>query len=748
MHDTHTAPITLTSSESQLLSRPQVDALKPDKIPAHRQKPERQEPATPVRHGRRICDSIPARRHSDRRRFKLRILPAVHAHWVYTSLILLALSLSLRIGTTQAVYEPLELRQSQSDSASLVLHLSEGDVDALILDASVDLHVQGLLADMSIRQNFVNTTDQWVEGSYLFPLPQDAAVRGLTITIGERQIRGTIQPKDDAQKIYLNAKDAGQVASLVEQQRPDLFTVKVANIAPQDTVEVKLDMMMPVVANGKSLQLTLPTTLTPRYINADTPEPSAVQSPFALPSQIRGPRLELNARIEPLSDDHSVSSSTHTLLNNADNIQLINAPMDQDIVLSWPTQFANTTSTHAFVSTHNNQRYVQMLVNPPETVEESKRMARELILVVDKSGSMAGVSMRAAIEALHFAIDGLHSEDYLNIVAFDDRTFPLFNESLQATDAIKQRARRFSDALDADGGTEMAEALNFAFDSSEQSATRLRQIIFMTDGSVGYEESLLQDIKRRLGNNRLFTVGIGPAPNTWFLQKAAEAGRGVSLSIQDEHDVAGAVTELLGSLINPVITDVAVQYNKGDGEIYPRPIPDLYANKPAMWIARISDDVDEIIVTGKQNGERWRQSVALPTSQATHANISAPSVAMHWTRSKIESLTDEQRYSVDTDLHKHEIVQLAMHAGLVTRYTSFVAVETTPVKPVHEALMSHKVTNLLPKGNEMMNIALPQGAAGIDTLAWLSGLLGIGGSLLAWIQRRKQSLASPLQGDA
>ncbi|WP_169727450.1 VIT domain-containing protein [Granulosicoccus antarcticus] len=652
-------------------------------------------------------------------------MPALFTHWAICSLLLLTLSLSL--GTARA--------DELASNASLILHHPDGDVDALVLDADIDLQVQGLLADMTLEQTFRNTTDQWLEGSYLFPLPPDATVRGLKMVVGERTIIAEIQPREEAKIAYKAASDAGQVASLVEQQRPNLFTMNLANIGPGESIKVTMDIMLPVNVTEQQLQLRLPTTLTPRFTNAATPDAQSVVSSFTQPEYTRGPRLNVSLTIAPLTDYASVSSATHTLEASDKGLQISDAPMDQDLIIEWPAQYAQDTSVHAFVASHDNERYVQLLVNPPASIDDETPTPRELIVIVDKSGSMAGVSMRAAKEALHYAIDGLTDDDYLNIVAFDDRHYPMFTASRQVDQNVKKDARRFTDNLTADGGTEMLSALSFALSADtdvDADAQRLRQIVFVTDGSVGYEEELLKHIKNQLGNSRLFTVGIGPSPNTWFLEKAAEAGRGVSVSILDEHDVASAITDLLNGLVNPVITDIAVQYPNGHGEIYPRPLPDLYAERPGMWVAKISAEVDQLVITGKHHGERWRQTVQLPatatdtdTQKDRVLQASAPAIAMQWTRRKIDTLMDEQRYSADKELNKHLITQLAMKAGLVTDYTSFVAIEEQPIRPIEEQLTQQQVANLIPKGNSMMNIALPQGSAGADTLRWISLLLGL-----------------------
>lgn len=264
------------------------------------------------------------------------------------------------------------------------------------------------------------------------------------------------------------------------------------------------------------------------------------------------------------------------------------------------------------------------------------------------------------------------------------------------------------------------------FSADYRDQPRLKQLVFLTDGSVGYEDSLLKFIKRRLGNSRLFTVGIGSAPNTWFLEKAAEAGRGVSLSIRDTSDVASAVSKLLSRLEQPVITDLSIQYANGFGEIYPSPIPDLYAGRPTMILGRISDHVDEIILTGRRAGERWTQTISIPAS-AESGSSHASSLAMQWARAKVENLLDEQRDSIDNERHKDAITALAIEVGLVTPYTSFVAFEAEPVRPKLVPGKSVKVASLVPHGNDMRILHLPQGAAGSDLLALLSFVFALCG---------------------
>ena len=237
------------------------------------------------------------------------------------------------------------------------------------------------------------------------------------------------------------------------------------------------------------------------------------------------------------------------------------------IVLAWPFADGAAPSAAAFSAEHAGERYVQLFMAPPAE-RTADRLPRELVIVVDTSGSMAGLSIEAAREAALAALDGLSPEDTLNLIAFDERTRALFDTPRTADAATLDRARRFLRGLRADGGTEMVPALRRAlaapFESDpDASSAALRQVVFLTDGSIAEEGRLLRLIRRELGRSRLFTVGIGSAPNAWFLDKAAEAGRGTSLAIRDLDDVRDAITALLGRLERPVLTEIAVQFPGG-----------------------------------------------------------------------------------------------------------------------------------------------------------------------------------------
>lgn len=641
-----------------------------------------------------------------------------------------------------------EVPDTPPNGGMLMLGTATSWYQALLLDTHITLDVQGLLADMTVQQRFSNDSEQWLEGKYLFPLPADAAVRGLTVTVGERRITGQVMPRAKATERFNQARDSGQLASLVEQQRPNLFTVRVASIAPGEEVRVHLDVMLPVTVADNLYSLVLPTTITPRYVNSATPDAPGLQAPVAHSQRIRGPRMNLSIAIAAIDDLDTVHSATHELVTADGRLVLTDAPMDRDLILTWEPPVNDSPEGDLFISEHQGKRYMQLLLIPPDaSLNKLEAPLRELVLIIDRSGSMAGQSMRAAREALQVALDDLNEDDFFNIIAFDDSTEALFNTSRPANATYIESARQFVRGLHADGGTEMRAALDMAFNSAD--VDRLRQIVFITDGSVGYEDELLRRIDSGIGNSRLFTIGIGTAPNRFFLDKAAATGRGVSLSIASPADAQETISTLLSRLQHPVLTDLSLQFIGGSGDMAPDRLPDLYADQPLMLTARIDDSVTGITLAADRSGRRWQRSMAVvspkpSTSPTEHTGLqespqanaygpSADAIAMHWARQKIDSLMADQRVALDTELHRERITRLALDVGMVSAYTSFVAVEDTVSRPASSDWHSAQVASLMPAGSLMQPITLPSGAAGSDTKAMWSALLALIGLGLLWL---------------
>jgi Ca-activated chloride channel family protein len=364
--------------------------------------------------------------------------------------------------------------------------------------------------------------------------------------------------------------------------------------------------------------------------------------------------------------------------------------------------------------------YALLMVMPPAAAAEG--LPREMIIVVDHSGSMAGASIEQARAALKLALAGLRPTDRFNVIHFNHRTGGLFQEARAASAGNLALAERYVDGLRADGGTEMLPALERALDGGEHPGW-LRQVIFLTDGSVGNEERLFQAIRERLGDSRLFTVGIGSAPNSHFMREAARAGRGTFTYVGSPTEVRQKMTELFGKLQSPALADLALELpGAGEAEILPAPIPDLYAGEPVVVALRTKTPPTRAVLRGRLGGTPWESEVPL------HDATAGSGLAAHWARAMITALLDARRAGAAPDDVRHAVIDLALRHHLVSAYTSLVAVDVTPARPDGTPLASHALETNLPHGWQYEAVF---GAGQGATSAPLHLTLGLAALLLA-----------------
>ena len=557
--------------------------------------------------------------------------------------------------------------------------------------------------------------------------------------IGERVIEGRIQEKGEARRTYETAKREGRKAALVEQQRPNLFTNSVAHIGPGENVRITIEYQQTLAYENGEYRLRFPLAVTPRYIpagaSADTlPDvPKAMEAdeadgPMQLPSYasddcggLANP-VDIAVVIDAGLPLASVVSSYHEaqVQKEGGNRTVVyltkeQEEADRDFELVWSVAAGNAPQAALFTQTLAGNDYALIMVVPPQpgAAEASalQRLPRETVLIVDTSGSMQGASMEQAKQAVAHALDTLTERDRFNVLEFNSIMRPLNTDALPATRQNIQHAKDWVMKLRAGGGTEMAPALTFALGGRETPGY-LRQVIFMTDGGVANEEELFRLIAARLGSSRLFTVGIGSAPNGHFMTRAAELGRGTFTYIGDVREVHEKMTRLFAKIEAPVLQDVAIRWADGTPvETLPQRVPDLYLGEPIVVSAVSAHFSQTVIVSGVRGNQPW--SVALTPSPDPEAT----GVGALWARAKIASLMDELTRGADPDAIRPAVVKVALEHHLVSAYTSLVAVDVTPTAPAG-------VTK-----TALVKASLPQGWSGsipqTDTPAALQLLLGL-----------------------
>jgi Ca-activated chloride channel family protein len=599
----------------------------------------------------------------------------------------------------------------------------------LAVDTDIQLDITGLVARVEITQRFTNHGSEWAEGTYRFPLPDDAAVDRLRIRVGERLLEGEIQEKEIARQTYQEARDAGQTATIVEQQRRNQFETRLANIGPGEVIEITIGYLQNVSYSQLSYHLRLPMTFTPRWEPGrdSTAVPASVTAPAPqlVPAALsKGHRLNLHARLVSTAELAAIESRYHDVdirqVDNGYTIELLNPDElnDRDFELSWTPALQSQPS--ASLTTYNDGEsvYVQLMLAPP-LADSIAPQAREVILVIDTSGSMEGASLAQARAALLHALKSLGNDDYFNLLQFNSGTEKLFDRSVPVENGSLGKAQKFINKLQANGGTEMAAALRTALTLPEIPQL-MRQVVFITDGAVGNETELMQQVARDLGNSRMFTVAIGHAPNSWFMRKTAEIGRGSYVHIAKPEEVAEQMSALWGRIQLPALTDICVEWGEA-AEYYPEVIPDLYAGEPLWLLARLPSEPTMIGLCGTLNGSSWNLNVN--GWDAARTDPGEDNLAKLWARKKIESLEDSLMFGADRELTALEITGLALDYGLLTRHTSLVAVDKTPRRSAAEALARHDIPGLLPKGSSMQLAGYPKTATGWPAQLLLSLLV-------------------------
>jgi Ca-activated chloride channel homolog len=605
------------------------------------------------------------------------------------------------------------------------------------LETEVSIQVSGLIARTRVTQVFHNPGEEFVEGVYVFPLPEKAAVDHLRMRIGERVIEGQVREKEVARQAYEKAKGEGKKAALVEQLRPNLFTNSVAHIGPREMVRITIEYQQSLAYENNEYKLRFPLAVTPRYVPSLTAPASeampdvaktvetaiALQPAFAKADGGLVNPVDIAVMIDAGVPVGHVESSYHgVVVEKSGNRVIVALSMEQeesdrDFELTWSVAPGKAPQATLFTENVAGAEYALLMVVPPQATPGEKsmvdRFARETVLIVDTSGSMAGVSMEQAKAAVLYALETFTVRDRFNIVEFNSIMRPLFADAMPASPENLKQAKAWVNALKAGGGTEMAPALRFALNGRDTPGM-LRQVIFMTDGGVGNEDELFRLISERLGSTRLFTIGIGSAPNSHFMTKAAQFGRGSFTYIGDVREVQEKMARLYAKIEAPVLKDVAIRWADGtEVETFPARVPDLYMGEPIMVSAAFTRTSSRtIVVSGVRGNQPWSATLT-PSSDSE-----ASGVGVLWARSKIATLMDQLRTGADEKDIRPAVLRVALEHHLVSAYTSLVAVDVTPSNPNATARTAMMKASL-PAG--MQAGQLPQ----TDTSATLQLLIGM-----------------------
>jgi Ca-activated chloride channel family protein len=550
-------------------------------------------------------------------------------------------------------------------------------VPAPILGATVEVKVTGIIARARVTQVFTNSSKEWLEGIYFFPLPEGAAVDTLWMQVGDRTIQGVVQEKEEARRTYEDAKQQGVKTTLVEQQDPNVFTTAVANIGPGETVEVAIELQQVVQWDHDRFRLRFPMMVAPAEKGSGRRGPPVRRrgappiNPFAFHADLN-PGFPLAKVASP---SHAVTVAKGKNFQYAVDLAKGVEPADSDLVLEWAPAVGREPRGVFYSEEVDGERYDLLMVMPPDAPEAvASRLPRETTLIIDTSGSMEGTSIDQARQALLLALDKLQPTDWLNVIRFSSDATSVFPESVPASRDAIEKARRFVSSLHADGGTDMLPALQIAF---RKPAPRglVPQVIFATDGQIQDQEAAVQFLNTNLGGRRLFPVAIGSAPNSALLRQLAALGSGSFTQIAQSSQVAPAMSALFSQLEAPMLQRIEVRWNDPSAEAWPARSPDLYLGEPLVITARSSEGGGPVNISGTRGGSTWNDS--FPTA----AKLKDAGIDKLWARRKIQGLMDSLHEGADAGEVRRAVADLGLRHHLVTDYTSLVAVDEQPTAP-------------------------------------------------------------------
>ena len=588
----------------------------------------------------------------------------------------------------------------------------EGALFSTLKHTDIRAQISGGIALVTVEQQFSNPSKVPVEAVYTFPLPNQAAVNAMEFTVGDRRIIGEIKRREQARQIYNEAKSAGKRTALLDQERPNIFTQSVANVMPGDDLRVKISFVQRLDYKGGAYEWACPTVVGPRYSagggyvqtgERGVGDASKVMPPIAPPPTRAGHDLSLSATIDagvPLSNVRSVLHPVSVSKNGARaTVKLLdqNTLPNRDFILRY-TVAGEQVQSGLLTQKDKDGGYFSLVMQPPAAPKADQVSSRELVFVVDQTGSQNGWPIEKAKETMRYALDRLRPGDTFQVLGFNTEVMPCFDAPVKPTAKNLARAREFIEGLQAQGGTDILRALNAAL-QIPLDRDRLRVVVYLTDGYVSNDMEVVGFLRRNRGTTRVFTFGMGDSVNRFLLDNMAREGRGEAEYItvdpsggrpHNKDEAKNAVENFYKKIATPVLVDPQIDW--GDlpvEDVMPQVVPDVFQNGPVVVTGRFTQThtqtkpvKGEVVLRGWAGNKRVEQRVSVDFGAAGRDN---PALKSLWARERIEQLQAQdyqgaQNGNPDASI-KEQIVQTALDHNLMSQWTSFVAVEQKIVNP-------------------------------------------------------------------
>ncbi|KZK84958.1 Vault protein inter-alpha-trypsin [Pseudovibrio sp. Ad13] len=682
-------------------------------------------------------------------------------------LLIFVVSTSSDAGAEQP--DPLEKK-----AGTIVAMLDGLQVELPLLSAHYDVDLVGDIAQVTLSQTFLNPNDVPLHATYLFPLNQKAAVHAMEMELEGQRIVAQIKEKQEANAVFKQAKAEGKAASLLTQHRPNMFTQDIANLMPGKSVTVHLQYVQSVPKLDGAYELVVPMVVGPRYEGATEPaqqgKPDAMSGSdevdvvsgweidrlptypqvlgVSTSKAIDSRRVSLDMSMTAALPISGLWSSTHKLSISGDEtkkqatFEKAREVDNKDFVLRYELA-AETSVTAGLDSYYEDEKggFFSLLIEPPKVPAEATIGKREMVFVLDTSGSMGGAPITASKAFMRAAINNLRPDDYFRILRFANETTAFEEQSLIASEHNKQAGLEYVSGLYAGGGTELNAALNAAF-GTQQPKDTTRIVVFLTDGYIGNERKVIQTVANRIGNARLYAFGVGSSVNRFLLEALATEGRGYARYVEADESFHETAEAFAKDLKTPVLTDVSIDWNGLEVEEQsPTKLPDLFEGRALRVLGRYQKSGKHtIFISGLVNGKAARMPLEIDLSGKTQQQSpEKKALPIIWAREQI--FAKNRAYTIGGSSNqalKNEIIKLGLDHSLQTRFTSFIAVSEGPVNHAPENAVSASVP--LPQVSGVTTKAYPNlsGSSAPEP----EGIMGLLIVIMGLVARFRQNLVS------
>ena len=549
---------------------------------------------------------------------------------------------------------------------------------------SAFVDIAGVIADVKVKQVYKNEGLQPLEAIYIFPGSTRAAVYGMKMTIGERTIIAKIEEKGKARQDYEEAKQNGQSASLLEQQRPNVFQMNVANIMPGDNIVVEMSYTELLIPEEGGYEFVYPTVVGPRYSNTPvdlaTNNENWIANPYTKEGEGPFYSFDFNVRIKaglPVKDVVCNTHKTNIDFVKTDEVKIGLEKVEKfggnrDLILKYRL-LGEQIQTGLILHEGEKENFFLLMVQPPKQVNPENIPPREYVFIVDVSGSMTGFPLDVSKTLLKDLIGGLRTVDKFNILLFAGGSNLFSERSVEANPGNVKRAINFLNNQRGGGGTELLPALKRAL-KLRGTENYARTFIITTDGYVTVGKEAYDLIRGNLGNANFFTFGIGSSVNRFIIEGMAHVGKGLPFIATGKTEAGLVVARFRKYISNPVLTNIAIKFNEFDVyDVEPLDIPDVFSERPLLVYGKYKGPViGSIELTGKSGNENYKRNLEI--KKYTHERTS-PALRYLWARERIRLLDDYTNLAQNNE-HMDEMTALGLKYNLLTAYTSFIAIDS------------------------------------------------------------------------